>query len=174
MHPVRAAESSGDSSAITPAAFESRFWDAAARHQLVVLRCAHCGRYQYPPSGGCENCAHVDFQVRAVSGLASLWSWTVTRRQLARVAIWDCPYLVTCAELVEQPGLTMVTSCPLDLVDPAALRLDMPLEVAFVANPRTGAQMPHFVPRTSLPGTSLWSVIEPTERSPSSALPTRR
>lgn len=149
MHPVRAVESNGEPSAITPAAFDSLFWDAAARHQLVVLRCKHCGRYRYSPGGGCENCAHVDFQVRAVSGLASLWSWTVTRRQLARVVIWDCPYLVTCAELVEQPGLMLVTSCPLDLADPTTLHLEMPLQVAFAANPRTGLEMPYFVPRTS-------------------------
>jgi uncharacterized protein len=169
MHPIRAEESDGDSPVTTLAAFDSLFWDAAARHQLVVPHCAHCGRYQYPPGGGGENCAHVDFQVRAVSGLASLWSWTVTRRQLARVAIWDCPYLVTCAELAEQPGLMMVTSCPLDLVDPATLRLEMPLQVAFVVNPRTGAEMPYFVPRTS-----LWGVIEPTEGSLLPASPIRR
>ncbi|GAY12159.1 Zn-ribbon domain-containing OB-fold protein [Pseudonocardia sp. N23] len=119
------------------------FWAAAGEGRLVVQRCADCGTYQHPPRPRCTSCAG-EPAYTGVSGDATLVSWTAAHdpvvpgrpRGLA-------PVTIVVVELVEQPGLWLVSD--LVGVDDRELAVGLPMRVAFDAT--AGDQvLPRFVP----------------------------
>lgn len=88
------------------------FYAAAADGRLVIQDCLACGRLQHPPGAFCRSCGAASLGYRRVSGRARLWSWTVARVSFAPGLDPAVPYLITCAELVEQAGLLMLSSLP--------------------------------------------------------------
>ena len=103
------------------------FWDALARHELVVQRCDDCGRFWFPPSNRGQHCWSPRHAWQQVSGRARLYSFTVFHRAYAAELADQLPYVVGVVELEEGPRLiTNVVAC-----DPADVRVDMPVEVVF-------------------------------------------
>jgi hypothetical protein len=88
------------------------FYAAAAEGRLVVQGCLSCGRLQHPPGQLCRSCGSAGLGFRQVSGRARLWSWTVARVSFAPGFDPAVPYLIACAELVEQAGLLMLSGRP--------------------------------------------------------------
>src|SRR5260370_18144417 len=41
---------------LAPDEWTAPFWEAAAKHRLVVPRCTACGTYRFPPSPFCWRC----------------------------------------------------------------------------------------------------------------------
>lgn len=60
----------------------SPYWDAAARNELVLARCARCARLSHPPDVTCPHCHHPDpgFAFEPVSGEGTVRSWVVVRQ----------------------------------------------------------------------------------------------
>jgi uncharacterized OB-fold protein len=107
------------------------FWDGAARGELLILRCRACLRFVHPPRPVCPFCFTDDLAPEAVSGQATLYTWTVAEQAFHPYFADKLPYVYATVELPEQPGLRVVTNvveCPF-----AELRAGMPLEVVFTA-----------------------------------------
>ena len=106
------------------------FWDGLARGELRIQRCRSCGRFQHYPKVLCRNCQSDDLGDDAVSGRATLYTWTIAVQPFHPFYVDRIPYIVATVELDEQPGLmfmTQLTECTED-----DLRIGMPVEVVFV------------------------------------------
>ena len=105
------------------------FWDAARRHELQILRCQACGTYIHPPRPVCRVCWSTDLAPEAVSGRATLYTWTVAEKAYGPYFAGKLPYVYAVVELVEQAGLKLITN----IVDFPweELRAGMELEVTF-------------------------------------------
>ena len=103
------------------------FWTAGARGELRFWRCQDCGFYVHPPQPICPTCHSKDLKTEAVSGRATLATFSVNHQP------WmpgpELPYIVAIIEIVEQPSVRLTTN----LVDcaPDDARIEMPLRVTF-------------------------------------------
>lgn len=107
------------------------YWDGAARHQLVLARCATCRRYTHPPDVLCPHCGSADpgFEFTPVEGSGIIRSWTVMRQSFLPGFDDDLPFVLVDVELDVQPELRMIGR----LVDgpDAPLHLGAPVRLAF-------------------------------------------
>jgi uncharacterized OB-fold protein len=105
------------------------FWEAAAREQLAIPRCAACGRYQWYPRERCRACEGRELPWTPVSGRGTLFSWAVVRRALVPAFAEKLPLLTALVALAEDPAVRVVSN----LVDcePEALRAELPVRVVF-------------------------------------------
>ncbi|GAC1344263.1 MAG: hypothetical protein NVSMB18_21560 [Acetobacteraceae bacterium] len=126
------------------------FWAASAKGELAIQRCAACHRFQHPPRALCRACGGAALAFETVSGQARLASWTTTHHNLVAGFAPALPYTCLVVELVEQPGLFLLS----DLVgrdDPAALRLGAPMHAIFPDQDATGIVLPQFAPGSGAP-----------------------
>lgn len=109
-----------------PDADTAFFWEAAARRELHILRCAACGTYIHLPKPVCRACGSRELVPSNVSGKATVHSYTVTHQP---VPGFEPPFAVVLVELAEQKGLRLVSN----LVDvaPEDITIGMPVEVTF-------------------------------------------
>jgi uncharacterized protein len=122
------------------------FWEGVLEHRLLILRCNDCGFYVHWPRQACPNCLSFSLAPAEVSGQATLVTWTFPSQPFDAYYRSHIPYALAVVELVEQPGLKMVT----DLVDydKEALRIDMPVHVVF-REVAPGVTLPLFAPAPS-------------------------
>ncbi|MHB8341916.1 MAG: Zn-ribbon domain-containing OB-fold protein [Mycobacteriales bacterium] len=103
------------------------WWAAAREHQLLIKRCADCGRPHFYPRSFCPYCWSERVDWEPASGRATLYTWsTVYSNDLppfqARV-----PYVAAIVDLEEGPRMmTNVVEAA-----PDALRVGMALQVTF-------------------------------------------
>ena len=82
------------------------YWEAAARHELVMRCCDDCGLVFFPPRGFCPGCWSGGLSWRQVGGRGTVWTFTEVH-----VAFYDdtwaddVPYVVAVIELDEGPRL---------------------------------------------------------------------
>ncbi len=83
------------------------FWTGGADGELRFLRCQACGYYVHPYGPRCPRCLGSDVQPEAVSGLGTVYTFTVNHQP------WypglEPPYVVAIVELPEQAGLRLTT-----------------------------------------------------------------
>lgn len=116
------------------------FWTSGADGTLRFLRCGDCGYWIHPPAPICPVCHGRDVAPEAVSGEATLHTYTVNHQ--AWIPGFDPPYVVAIVELPEQEGLRLTTNlvgCPI-----ADVRIGMPLRVTF--EPWDDVWLPLFEP----------------------------
>ena len=119
------------------------FWESASRGELAIQRCAGCHRFQHPPQPFCRACRSAEVGFERVSGQAQLWSWTVTHHNVLPGFAPAMPYVTIVAELVEQPGLFLLS----DLIGrehAVTLRLGAPLRAVFPQPADGGPVLPQF------------------------------
>jgi hypothetical protein len=91
------------------------------------MRCGGCGAYRYPARERCDVCWSTDTEWAEASGVGTLFSWTVFHQVYHPAFAGRVPYVVAQVDLAEGPRiLSTVEEC-----DPAELRAEMPLRVAF-------------------------------------------
>lgn len=103
------------------------FWQGGARNELVFLRCQQCGYYLHPPTPVCPHDQSKDVRPEAVSGRATLASYTINHHPW--LPGFETPYVVAIVEVVEQAGLRLTTNivnCPSD-----EIRIGMAVRVVF-------------------------------------------
>jgi uncharacterized OB-fold protein len=105
------------------------FWEAAAREQLAIPRCAACARFQWYPHERCRACGGSELPWTAVCGRGTLFSWAVVRRALVSAFADQVPYVSALVALAEDPAVRVVTR----IVDctPESLRAEQPMRVVF-------------------------------------------
>ena len=123
-----------------PDAVSLPFWEGIAKGVLRVQRCGACGRHVFYPRAVCPYCASSELDWVDASGRGRIHSYTVVHRAPPEYRD-EVPYVVALVELDE--GVRMMTR--LIDVEPAGMRVDLPVEVAIQGDPR----LPYFRPRSS-------------------------
>jgi uncharacterized OB-fold protein len=122
----------------------SDYWRSGGDGALRIACCQSCGHLTHPPLPVCPVCRSRDLRPKEVSGQGTVYSWTLNRYQWSPGMV--PPYVVAQIELVEQPGLLIlsnVVEC-----DPADVSMGMPVQVCFA---RSGeAYIPLFRPAVYL------------------------
>ena len=106
-----------------PAGF---FWTSGADGVLRFLRCSDCEYLIHPPAPICPRCHSREVRPAPVSGRGTLYSFTVNHQP------WDGvgdTYIIGLVQIDEQPDVRLTTNI-VD-VDPADVRIGMPVEVVF-------------------------------------------
>jgi uncharacterized OB-fold protein len=111
----------------TPSELTEGFWAAAARGELVVQRCAGCGRLRHYPQPMCPECHSTDWTWTPVSGRGVVYTFTISHQAFHPAWANAVPYVVATIELDE--GVRMVADLPADDVDDVAI--GRPVEVFF-------------------------------------------
>ncbi|NMN95866.1 Zn-ribbon domain-containing OB-fold protein [Antrihabitans stalactiti] len=83
----------------------AEFFDAAAREELVIKKCAHCGQALPPEAVVCTTCGRTELSWSPAAGTATLVTWTVVHRAPNRAFADLVPYTVGVVELTEGPWL---------------------------------------------------------------------
>jgi len=122
------------------------FWQGGREGRLVFLRCRKCGTYIHPPQPTCPVDHGKDIAPEAVSGRATVASFTVNHQ--AWMPGPKLPYVIAFVEMEEQEGLRLTTN----IVNcaPDDVHIGMPVHVVFEhhADPQADVWIPLFEPRT--------------------------
>ena len=107
------------------------FWEGYRRHELLVQKCAGCGKYVFPPKAACPICGSWDLKLQKVSGKGKVFSYIIfyTRDIYPSSIEPTIPYAVVKVVLDEQDDLFMLSNiidCPVDQI-----KVGMPLKVVF-------------------------------------------
>jgi len=106
---------------------KGEFWRCGAEGELRISRCRTCRHYIHPHRDACPQCRSRDVAPEAVSGKATLETWTINRQKWFRGL--DEPFVVGLVTLVEQSGLNLTTNIVnCDFED---LQIGMPVRVVF-------------------------------------------
>jgi uncharacterized OB-fold protein len=84
------------------------FWTGGARGELCFLRCGGCGTFVHPPAPRCPACLGKALRPEAVSGRATVVSYTWNHQPW--VPAPDHPYPIAIVEIAEQAGLRLTTN----------------------------------------------------------------
>ena len=126
----------------TADAFSLPFWQAAAEHRLVVQRCAACGHTRLG-APLCSECRSSDAEWQPVSGRGEVYTFTIVHRPIA--ASQPLPTLIAVIALEGAGGVRLISN--LVGVDPAAVRIGMPVEVVW-EDMSAELAIPRFRPRS--------------------------
>lgn len=102
------------------------FWTGGADGRLRFLRCEDCRSLVHPPAPRCPACLSSFLAPHAVSGRATVASFTVNHQQ------WipgSEPYIVAWVAIAEQPDVRLTTN--LVGVEPEAVAVGMEVAVEF-------------------------------------------
>ena len=103
------------------------FFEACARHELVLQRCGACGTLRYYPRALCPACLSAKTEYQRTSGRGTVYTFTVTHQNQAPGFRDELPYVMAYVQLDEGPRiLTNIVH-----TDPQAVRIGMPVEVVF-------------------------------------------
>lgn len=105
------------------------FWEAAARQELAIPRCAECGAWNWYPPERCRHCESRSLAWTPTSGRGTLFSWALVRRAWVKPFAPLAPYATGLVALEEDPRVRIATT--LVDCDPQALRIDLPLRAVF-------------------------------------------
>jgi uncharacterized protein len=120
------------------------FWDGLREREFRLPRCNNCGDYHWIPYPACKTCLSEDLEWVAVSGEAEVWSYSVVHRGPGPFND-EVPYIVVLAKLAEGPRSCIVTSNLVD-VDPAVVRIGMPIKVVYEDIPDDDITVFRFAP----------------------------
>jgi uncharacterized OB-fold protein len=81
------------------------WWEALARHELILQRCAACGAWRWPARALCGRCGSLDWTWAPASGRGTVASWIVNHHAFSRA--FPSPYVVLLVRLEEQDDLLL-------------------------------------------------------------------
>ena len=103
------------------------YWAAARDGILMAAWCADCERIHHYPRARCPFCWSDAVEPRAMSGRATLYTYSIVHMNDLPPFDSRLPYVAAVVELDEGPRLqTNIIDCA-----PEELRIGMPLQVAF-------------------------------------------
>jgi len=134
---------------VGPNAITRPFWEACARRELRLQRCAACGRFRHPPLPGCPRCGSPASEWPLLSGRGRVFSFTIVHHPAIPTLQPDVPYNVVVVELEGAPGARLISNL-LD-VPPSAVRIDLEVEIAW-DEVRPDLLLPRFRPIRAVEG----------------------
>jgi len=103
------------------------YWEKARAHELVLQRCAKCGRYTHPPRPVCGGCGSEALEWVRSQGKGRVYSFVITCQPVHPALAGKTPWAVVEVELEEGVHLYgNVVDCPAE-----SIRIDMPVRVVF-------------------------------------------
>ena len=102
------------------------FWTSGKDGRLRILRCDACRYLVHPPAPVCPQCYGRALSPGALSGRATVATFTVNHHP------WDGstePWVVALVELDEQPDVRLMTN--IVGIDPEEVAIGMPVQVVF-------------------------------------------
>jgi uncharacterized OB-fold protein len=123
----------------TPSPLTEPFWKATKEGRLVMQRCTQCNEYVWTPQLACRTCLTETLVWTPVSGRGTIYTFVVINR--AATPAFKAPYTIVVVQLDEGP---CILSDMVD-VDPADVRIGMPVEASFEDVGAVGLY--HFRPR---------------------------
>jgi uncharacterized OB-fold protein len=84
------------------------WWDALARREFVLPRCARCRAWRFPPRAVCNRCASFEFAWEPASGRGTVAAWVVNHHPFS--ADFTTPYVVLTVRLAEQDDVMLIGS----------------------------------------------------------------
>ncbi|HSV80472.1 MAG TPA: Zn-ribbon domain-containing OB-fold protein [Ramlibacter sp.] len=103
------------------------YWDGMRDGKIVIQKCADCGAFTHPPGPRCTSCLSPNREYVALSGLGTVYTYTVTHRAMHEEFKPDLPYVICYVRLDE--GLTIVSW--LRDVAPQDVRIGMRVQAMF-------------------------------------------
>jgi uncharacterized OB-fold protein len=103
------------------------FWTSGKDGKLRFLRCTTCHYYVHPPSPICPRCLTKTLVPEAVSGRATVFSYTVNHQPW--IPTFDPPYVVGLVTIEEQDDVRLTTN--IVGCEPGDVRIGMPVQVCF-------------------------------------------
>lgn len=123
------------------------FWEAAARRQLTVSSCAACGTCRMPPTPFCPACQSQKIDWRMLTGLGTIYSYTVVRRAILP-DMDDClPYVPAVIEVDGGGGTRLISN----VVDAPLSAIAIAARVTVVWDDVGGVIVPRFTLLSSKP-----------------------
>ncbi|NGP08670.1 hypothetical protein G6038_25010 [Rhodococcus sp. 14C212] len=123
------------------------FWEACTRRELAIQRCTRCCAWSYPAKLSCGECQSPELAFETVSGMGTLYSYTVQRQAFHAGFLPHIPNVVAMAELDDCPGVLLVAN----LVDIDVDDIAIGLSVRTDFDVRAEVTVPMFRPRHSAP-----------------------
>jgi uncharacterized OB-fold protein len=102
------------------------FWTSGADGKLRLLRCTDCRMFVHPPAPVCPKCLGSDLAPEAVSGRATIASFTVNHQE------WipgSGHYVIAWVAIDEQPDVRLTTN--IVGIDENDVEIGMPVQVVF-------------------------------------------
>ena len=111
----------------TPDEDTQPWWDAAREGKLLIKRCGACGKAHFYPRPFCPHCWSPDVAWEEASGKATLYTYSIVRRNDLPPFPSRVPYVAAVVDLEEGPRMqTNLEGCA-----EADIAIGMPLQVAF-------------------------------------------
>ena len=112
----------------TPDRDSRPWWEAMARHELLVQRCGVCARLRWPPRALCGACGSFEWSWEPASGRATVASWIVNHHSFGDAI--PSPYVVVTGRLAEQDDI-LIPGNYAGPPDGAGLAIGAPLSAGF-------------------------------------------
>lgn len=87
---------------------DAPYWEAVARHELVVQRCNACQNYQWGPEWICYRCHSFDVGWTPIPPRGFVYSYERVWHPVHPALSSVCPYLVILVEHPEAGGIRML------------------------------------------------------------------
>ncbi len=124
--------------------FDAReFWEGCARGELLMQRCARCGKFRWLPQPMCPVCHSLERGWVKMSGRGRVYSYTIVTHPVHPAATGRVPYNVVQVQLDEDPDLIIVSN--MVGIRNEDIRIDMPVRVVFEEH-APGVILPKFTP----------------------------
>jgi len=103
------------------------WWEAAAKHRLVVQRCTSCEHTRLPPTPICPECRSTEAEWHDVSGRGEVYTYTIVHRPIA--ADQELPFVIAVIALHDAGGVRIMSN--LVGADPDDIEIGMPVELVW-------------------------------------------
>jgi uncharacterized OB-fold protein len=125
--------------AASPDGLDKEYWEATARHELLVQRCNACQAFQWGPEWLCNRCHSFDMGWHRVSGRGRIYSWERVWHPVHPALKDACPYMVVLVELPDAGNVRMVGNLLGNAEDPVVIGTEV--EAVFEDHPEAGVAL---------------------------------
>jgi uncharacterized OB-fold protein len=105
------------------------YFKGAREGRLLIQRCRDCGSFVFFPRIACPTCLSAELEWRQAAGKGVVYSFCVVHRPQHPAFYDEVPIIFAAVALLEGP----VMLSEIRNIEPEKVRIDMPVEVDFVA-----------------------------------------